>query len=117
MYLAGGMAVHLYMTNRVTTDVIAAFAGRVMLPQDNILTDVVLEDGTPRVTYLDSNHNPTFAPMHEDCQDAGNASLKLIRPVEAAHRWAPARTRTLCASVAVHRRRACAYVEGAETIR
>ncbi|TDF52833.1 DUF6036 family nucleotidyltransferase [Cupriavidus sp. L7L] len=68
VYLAGGMAVHLYTANRVTTDVDAEFAGRVMLPQD-VLVDVVLEDGTPRVIYLDTNYNPTFALMHEDYQE------------------------------------------------
>jgi hypothetical protein len=68
VYLAGGMAVHLYTANRVTTDVDAEFAGRVMLPQD-VLVDVVLEDGTPRVIYLDTNYNSTFALMHEDYQE------------------------------------------------
>ncbi|GLC94732.1 hypothetical protein Tamer19_41400 [Cupriavidus sp. TA19] len=68
VYLAGGMAVHLYTANRVTTDVDAEFAGRLILPQD-VLVDVVLEDGTPRVIYLDTNYNPTFALLHEDYQD------------------------------------------------
>lgn len=68
VYLAGGMAVHLYTASRVTTDVDAEFAGRVLLPQD-VLVDVVLEDGTPQVIYLDTNYNPTFALMHEDYQE------------------------------------------------
>jgi len=34
VYLAGGMAVHLYTANRVTTDVDAEFSGRVILPND-----------------------------------------------------------------------------------
>lgn len=53
------MAVHLYTANRATTDVDTEFAGRVMLPQD-VRVDVVLvlEDGTPRVIYLDTNYNP-----------------------------------------------------------
>ncbi|MCY0852690.1 hypothetical protein [Cupriavidus sp. D39] len=62
------MAVHLYTASRVTTDVDAEFAGRVLLPQD-VLVDVVLEDGTPQVIYLDTNYNPTFALMHEDYQE------------------------------------------------
>jgi len=116
MYLAGGMAVHLYTANRVTTDVIAEFAGRVMLPQD-ILIEVVLEDGTPRVICLDTNHNPTFALMHEDCQDRVTLranSSDLLRPSTVVPQPASG---TLSAPVAVRRRRACAYVEGAETIR
>lgn len=68
VYLAGGMAVHLYTASRVTTDVDAEFAGRVMLPQD-LLVEVELEDGTPQVIYLDTNYNPTFALMHEDYQE------------------------------------------------
>lgn len=68
VYLAGGMAVHLYTASRVTTDVDAKFAGRVMLPQD-LLVEVELEDGTPQVIYLDTNYNPTFALMHEDYQE------------------------------------------------
>ncbi|MGC8020685.1 hypothetical protein ACP3WW_23510, partial [Salmonella enterica] len=34
VYLAGGMAVHLYTADRVTTDVDAEFGGRVHLPND-----------------------------------------------------------------------------------
>ncbi len=67
VYLAGGMAVHLHTANRVTTDVDAEFAGRVLLPND-LLVDVTLEDGSPQVIYLDTNYNPTFALLHEDYQ-------------------------------------------------
>lgn len=45
VYLAGGMAVHLYTANRVTTDVDAEFSGRVHLPND-LMVEVTLEDGT-----------------------------------------------------------------------
>lgn len=65
VYLAGGMAVHLYTANRVTTDVDAEFGGRVYLPND-LMVDVTLEDGTQQVVYLDTNYNSTFALMHED---------------------------------------------------
>jgi hypothetical protein len=68
VYLAGGMAVHLYTASRVTTDVDAEFSGRVMLPQD-LLVEVTLEDGSPQVIYLDTNYNSTFALMHEDYQE------------------------------------------------
>lgn len=68
VYLAGGMAVHLYTANRVTTDVDAEFGGRVHLPND-LMVEVTLEDGTPQVIYLDTNYNSTFALMHEDYLD------------------------------------------------
>ena len=65
VYLAGGMAVHLYMANRVTSDVNAEFGARVHLPND-LMVEVTLEDGARQVVYLDTNYNPTFALMHED---------------------------------------------------
>lgn len=68
VYLAGGMAVHLYTANRVTTDVDAEFSGRIHLPND-LMVEVTLEDGTPQVVYLDTNYNSTFALMHEDYLD------------------------------------------------
>lgn len=67
-YLAGGMAVHLYTANRVTSDVDVEFAGRVFLPND-LMVEITLEDGTPQLVYLDTNYNPSFALMHEDYQD------------------------------------------------
>ncbi|QET01361.1 hypothetical protein FOB72_04455 [Cupriavidus pauculus] len=81
VYLAGGMAVHLYTASRVTTDVDAEFAGRVMLPQD-LLVDVKLENGITQAIYLDTNYNPTFALMHEDYQEDSipvDLGLKQIR--------------------------------------
>lgn len=68
VYLAGGMAVHLYTATRVTTDVDAEFGGRVFLPND-LMVEVTLEDGTQQVVYLDTNYNSTFALMHEDYLD------------------------------------------------
>jgi hypothetical protein len=68
VYLAGGMAVHLYTANRVTTDVDAEFGGRVHLPSD-LAVEIRLEDGSPQVIYLDTNYNSTFALMHEDYLD------------------------------------------------
>lgn len=68
VYLAGGMAVHLYTASRVTTDVDAEFGGRVLLPND-LMVEVTLEDGTQQIVYLDTNYNPTFALMHEDYLD------------------------------------------------
>ena len=65
VFLAGGMAVHLYTGSRVTTDVDAEFGARVYLPND-LMVEVTLEDGTQQVVYLDTNYNSTFALMHED---------------------------------------------------
>jgi plasmid maintenance system antidote protein VapI len=68
VYLAGGMAVHLYTASRVTTDVDAEFGARVLLPND-LMVEITLEDGTPQVVYLDTNYNASFALMHEDYLD------------------------------------------------
>lgn len=65
VYLAGGMAVHLYTATRVTTDVDAEFGARVFVPND-LMVEVTLEDGTSQVVYFDTNYNSTFALMHED---------------------------------------------------
>ena len=68
VWLAGGMAVHLYTGSRVTSDVDAEFGARVLLPND-LAVEVTLEDGTRQLVYLDTNYNSTFALMHEDYQD------------------------------------------------
>jgi hypothetical protein len=68
VYLAGGMAVHLYTANRVTVDVDAEFGGRVHLPS-NLSVQVALENGTQQIIYFDTNYNSTFALMHEDYLD------------------------------------------------
>lgn len=68
VYLAGGMAIHLYTATRVTTDVDAEFKGRIFLPND-LMVEVALEDGTQQIVYFDSNYNSSFALMHEDYQD------------------------------------------------
>lgn len=68
VFLAGGMAVHLYAASRVTTDVDAEFGSRVFIPSDLIVA-VTLEDGTHESLYFDTNYNSTFALMHEDYLD------------------------------------------------
>lgn len=68
VYLAGGMAVHLYTASRVTTDVDAEFGSRVFIPND-LIVDVTLEDGTRESVYFDTNYNSSFALMHEDYLD------------------------------------------------
>jgi hypothetical protein len=68
VYLAGGMAVHLYTANRVTTDVDAEFGSRIFIPSD-LIVDVTLEDGTLQSVYFDTNYNSSFALMHEGYLD------------------------------------------------
>jgi hypothetical protein len=68
VYLAGGMAVHLYTASRVTTDVDAEFGSRIFIPND-LIVDVTLEDGTRESVYFDTNYNASFALMHEDYLD------------------------------------------------
>ena len=68
VYLAGGMAVHLYTAKRVTTDVDAEFAGRVFIPND-LMVEITMEDGSSQLIYLDTNYNSTFALMHEDYRE------------------------------------------------
>lgn len=91
VYLAGGMAVHLYTASRVTTDVDAEFGGRVLIPND-LMVEVTLEDGSSQVIYFDTNYNSTFALMHEDHQDDAipvdlgleNIRVYVLSPVDLA---------------------------------
>jgi Nucleotidyltransferase of unknown function (DUF6036) len=99
VYLAGGMAVHLYTSSRVTTDVDAEFGARVLLPND-LMVEITLEDGTAQVVYLDTNYNASFALLHEDYLDDSIAldlglqhiQLFVLSPVDLAvskiARWA-----------------------------
>lgn len=91
VYLAGGMAVHLYTASRVTTDVDAEFGGRVLLPAD-LSVAVTLEDGSVQLVYLDTNYNSTFALMHQDYLSdsipvdigTGLIRLRVLSPVDLA---------------------------------
>jgi hypothetical protein len=77
VYLAGGMAMHLYTGSRVTTDVDAEFAARILLPSD-LAVEFKQDDGSQQVVYLDANYNSTFALLHEDyLQDALSVDLGL----------------------------------------
>jgi len=77
VYLAGGMAVHLYTSERVTTDVNAEFSARLAIPSD-LLIDVELEGGESVVLYFDTNFSPMFGLVHEDYQqDAIGVDLGL----------------------------------------
>lgn len=91
VYLAGGMAVHLYTASRVTTDVDAEFGSRIFIPSD-LIVNVTLEDGTQQPVYFDTNYNASFALMHEDyledaiALDLGTAHIKLhvLSPLDLA---------------------------------
>jgi len=91
VYLAGGMAVHLYTASRVTTDVDAEFGSRIFVPSD-LVVDVTLEDGSRQSVHFDTNYNATFALMHEDylhdaiALDLGveNIRLHVLSPVDLA---------------------------------
>lgn len=61
MFIAGGMATHLYTGGRVTSDVDAEFSKRIVLPGD-----LMVETRDGNALYLDSTYNSTFALMHED---------------------------------------------------
>jgi hypothetical protein len=61
MFIAGGMATHLYTAERVTTDVDAEFSKRVLLPPD-----LVVETSDGKMLYIDPNYNSSFALLHED---------------------------------------------------
>jgi len=64
MFIAGGMAAHLYTGARVTTDVDAEFSKRILLP-----TDLIVETAGGTMLYIDPSYNSTFALMHEDYLD------------------------------------------------
>jgi hypothetical protein len=91
VYLAGGMAVHLYTASRVTTDVDAEFSSRVFIPSD-LMVNVALEDGTQETLYFDTNYNSSFALIHENYQEdaialdlgTGQIRLHVLSPVDLA---------------------------------
>lgn len=68
VYIAGGMAVHLYTGARVTIDVDAEFGARILLP-DDLVSEVHSAQGTGDLLYFDTNYNASFSLMHEDYQD------------------------------------------------
>lgn len=105
VFLAGGMAVHLYTASRTTSDVDAEFAsaepGRrvgIHIPRD--LAVEIVENGVEKVVFFDTNYNSTFALMHEDYMDDAlpvemgleKLRLFLLSPVDLAvskiARWA-----------------------------
>jgi hypothetical protein len=91
VYLAGGIAVHLYTGTRVTTDIDAEFSHRIIVPPD-LAVDVVLENGVRKLVYLDSNYNSTLGMMHPDyLKDAipvdlglDKLTVRVLSPVDLA---------------------------------
>lgn len=73
MYLAGGVAVHLYTGARMTDDVDAAFNRKLLVPSD---LAVIYRDsaGHARSVYFDATYNESYALLHED---AHRDSLRL----------------------------------------
>jgi len=68
VYIAGGIAVHLYTGVRVTSDVDAEFSKRFLLPK-NLIELVDAGNGELVGLYIDPNYNSSFALLHEDYMD------------------------------------------------
>ena len=91
VYLAGGMAIHLYTGDRLTSDVNAEFSARVHVPSD-LLVEVRLEDGSMQSIYLDIGYNPSFVLRHDDHRndaipvelDTAYLRLHVLSPVDLA---------------------------------
>lgn len=91
VFLAGGMAVHLYTAKRVTTDIDAEFSARVVVPAD-LFVQVELPDGSTEDIYFDSNFSTTLGLIHEDYQrdsvpvDLGlqYIAVRVLSPVDLA---------------------------------
>jgi len=91
VYLAGGMAVHLYTGKRVTNDVDAEFSARILIPND-LMVEVIEAGGAAQLIYFDTNYNPMFGLLHEDYQhdalgvDLGLEHIRLhvLSPVDLA---------------------------------
>jgi len=70
VYLAGGMATHLYTGHRSTSDIDAEFSERFLVPHDLVI-EFDHEDGQRQALYIDTTYNPSFSLMHPDrYQDA-----------------------------------------------
>lgn len=88
IYLAGGMAVHLYTGSRTTTDIDAEFS-RPIHPQNITAT---VNDGTGRSLFIDPNFNIMFSLLHEDYQEDAYAlgsmfehfNLHVLSPLDLA---------------------------------
>jgi len=91
LYLAGGMAAHLYTPSRWTSDVDAEFSARVAVPPD-ITVEVPQGNGTSRTIQLDTGYNPAYSLMHPDRHKdslpleigTSNLRLQVLSPVDLA---------------------------------
>jgi len=64
IYLAGGSALHFHTGARMSDDIDATFARRVVVPEGEVVfTDSA---GQPRSIHWDRNYNESFALVHED---------------------------------------------------
>ena len=61
MFIAGGMAAHLYTGARVTRDVDAEFSKRFVVP-----ADLIVQTNDGNMLFLDRAYNSSFALMHKD---------------------------------------------------
>jgi hypothetical protein len=91
VYLAGGIAAHLYTCSRYTSDIDAEFSRSLPVPHD-LVSEFESEDGQCQVLYFDTNYNSSFTLMHPDYQDdaqpvtAYNGYFKvfILAPVDLA---------------------------------
>lgn len=67
IFIAGGMAAHLYTQSRATTDVDAEFPPRLAVPAD-VTAKVETGPQAGEILYLDTNYNSMFSLLHEDYQ-------------------------------------------------
>ncbi|MGH8187437.1 MAG: DUF6036 family nucleotidyltransferase [Steroidobacteraceae bacterium] len=81
MYVAGGAALHLYVGERVSRDVDAAFSRRIALPE-NLEVSYRNADGSAQLLYLDRQYNDTLALLHEDAYD--DSELLTLRGIDPA---------------------------------
>jgi len=68
VWLAGGIAMHIYNQLRSTGDIDAEFGSRIFIP-NNLIVDV--EDGNEdqaKKLYFDTNYSAMFALAHQDYQ-------------------------------------------------
>ena len=80
MFVAGGVAAHLYTAKRMTDDVDATFSHRMLLPED---LEIAYRDadGKARLLYFDRQYNDTFGLLHEDAyKDSMPLKLDGINP-------------------------------------
>lgn len=68
MYIAGGAALHLLTSARVTEDVDATFSKKVLLDEE-IEVSYRDPDGRARLMYLDRNYNDTLGLLHENAYE------------------------------------------------